>query len=743
MQRTTSYVVAGLLSLLPLPAFATQSFVIAFDTFQDVDGDGRIDCGEPVTYRIGLSGTAIAEGGDRGVITVPFSVPIHWSYEPGSFAFDPIFSNGCTYSIDSGNAPADPRLVLHYACDPRSGNPEDDTYTFSFRIDGIYVSSTIGSIVVDAQNVRTFPDSQTQIDQEASTPPLEPCPPPPDLRLTKRLTAGNGDPGTTLVYTLSLSNLGGAAAGVTLEEHVPDLTTFTPAGSSPGWTCSPNTGAGAACVLPLGNIAAGASLTRTFAVVVDAALPSDPGMIGNTACVTTTTPGDPDNDNCGTVTTPPGGHPDLEVVKMAKSGTTTPGDTLVYQLELTNRGSRAAADAVLRETVPPATTWVAAASSPGWSCSGTDPGSACFLPIGTVAAGASLRRDFAVRIANPLPPGTTEIANTGCVDAGASDPPANNCSTVTQPPGGNPDLHLVKSLASGTLGPDAVLVFELTLTNEGNRAAASAALTETVPADTTFEPTASSPGWTCSPGPGAGSTCTLAVGTVAAGSSSTHRFAVRVRSGIPPEARITNTACATGTPADTDPPGNNCSTVIVDPPLRPKTDLELSLAVDQAFKQVGDEFAFVLTVRNTSAVAARNLRITVMLPNFGTPPAGIDAACHSISDLGLDCSLPGLAPGEQVGLTWFQAAFQAGTFVVAADLAEAQPDDIDSIPGNAVRNEDDYAEVTVQALREPVLHDVPTLSPGGLIGMSGTLLACGIAFLITRRQRQAQTPPPA
>ena len=63
-------------------------------------------------------------------------------------------------------------------------------------------------------------------------------------------------------------------------------------------------------------------------------------------------------------------------------------------------------------------------------------------------------------------------------------------------------------------------------------------LTDTVPGLATFLPASSSPGWSCAPGNGAGSTCTLALGSLAPGASAVRTFAVQLAAAFPEQKEL-------------------------------------------------------------------------------------------------------------------------------------------------------------------------------------------------------------
>lgn len=125
------------------------------------------------------------------------------------------------------------------------------------------------------------------------------------------------------------------------------------------------------------------------------------------------------------------------------------------------------------------------------------------------------------------------------------------------------DLSLTKSDGGASVAPGGTVAYTLGYSNSGGRNAAGVVITETVPANTTFNPGASTPGWNCSPNNNAGSTCTFNVGTVAPSAGGSVTFAVTVATtGLSGVTQISNTASIADNGANgTDPtPSNNSAT---------------------------------------------------------------------------------------------------------------------------------------------------------------------------------------
>jgi uncharacterized repeat protein (TIGR01451 family) len=259
--------------------------------------------------------------------------------------------------------------------------------------------------------------------------------------------------------------------------------------------------------------------------------------------------------------------PDLSLTKSDGGATVAPGGTVAYTLTYANSGSIGATGVVITETVPANTTFNAGASTAGWSCTPSgNAGSTCTLAIGTLAAGGgSQTATFATTVVNPVPGGVTQISNTASIaDDGThgTDPtPANNVGSDTTPVSAAPDLSITKDDGGVTVVPGGSVTYTLTYSNSGSIGATGVVITETVPANTTFIPGSSTAGWSCTPDNTAGSTCTLLIGALAAGSGNqTATFAVTVAN--PLSASVTQISNTTTIADDgtngTDPtPGNN------------------------------------------------------------------------------------------------------------------------------------------------------------------------------------------
>ncbi len=268
--------------------------------------------------------------------------------------------------------------------------------------------------------------------------------------------------------------------------------------------------------------------------------------------------------------------PDLTIAKSDGGASVAPGGTVSYTLTYSNTSSGGATGVVITDTVPANTTFNAGASTAGWVCApDNNAGSTCTLAIGAVAGTSGpLTATFAVTVVNPVAAGVTQISNTASIAndgaSGADPTPANNSASDTTPVTAAPDLSISKSDGGNSVEPGGTISYTLTYANNGNEGATGVVITETVPADTTFDSGASTAGWSCVPDANAGSTCTLAIGALAAGSGNqVVTFAVTVADPRPTGlVQISNTATiaddgANGTdPTPADNTGSDTTLVV-------------------------------------------------------------------------------------------------------------------------------------------------------------------------------------
>ncbi len=379
-----------------------------------------------------------------------------------------------------------------------------------------------------------------------------------DLQLVKSDGVATATPGDTLTYTLVVTNVGNTAAtGVVLTDTLPANTTFVSA--SNGGTLG-----GGVVTWPATTLAGGgATFTRTLVVQVDNPLPAGVTTIDNAAGVTDDGASGPDadpSDNTTTDSDTVSVAPDVAIVKTDGLTSVNAGQTITYTLTIQNVGNIGVTGVAVTDTLPAGVTFAAASNGGGHSAG------VVTWPVFNLAGGASVTRTVTVQVSPTATEGTVLTNTAVTLDDGANGAdvdPGNNSSSDADTVDNTVDLQLVKTQPGGVLILGDPITYTLAYSNVGNVAATGVVITETVPTDTTFVATGSTAGWSCADGSPAGTTCTLAVGTLNVGAGGTATFIVATTPSLPTGTMVTNTATIGDdgvSGADPTPP-NNSSTV--------------------------------------------------------------------------------------------------------------------------------------------------------------------------------------
>lgn len=662
---------------LALPAGAQvitgRGFGESYVEFQDVNGNGVLDCGEPVTIRVAYVDPAAdtATGSVSGQLVAPFAGAAGLAFIPGSVEIDRLFSvGGCTATIAGGNDPSDVEATVDFSCGPprpaAPGMPGGNVVAFLFR--AAFRGTQPGFTAVMHGTTSDGLDAAPRLVVGGNVGAV--CTTgggAPDVGVVKT-AAGTGAPGSTLLFTIAATDRSGLGlGGLQLTDEVPANTVFDAAASSPGWVCPPTSGgiagAGSLCRLPAGNLGPNATVTRYLAVDLVPTLPAATSAITNTACARS---GPSTVAGCGSVSTPTSGQVVLTLAKKLASGTGTPGGTLAFDLSVVNSGTQDSGPVTLGETVPANTAW---AGDGGWSCSGPGPGSTCSLVVGNLpAAGAggpappAASARFSVILASPLPAGVTSISNTACADAAGA---VRSCGTATVPTTGRALLAVNKTVA-GSGAPGSNLTYTIAVQNTGNQGAANVTVAEAVPGLTSFVAGASSAAWSCA-GTAAGSPCTAAIATLPAGASAALTFVVRIAATLPAGVTsIGNQACASA-------PGLAAACGATGIPTTGQASLHLAKAYTGGPVLPGALLPFTLTVSNTGNQDLGAAALSETVPALSSFDAGASDgrwACAA-STAGSACTLPlaGVAAGSSQTVVF--AVRAAAALPAAAVIANA------------------------------------------------------------------------
>jgi uncharacterized repeat protein (TIGR01451 family) len=468
-------------------------------------------------------------------------------------------------------------------------------------------------------------------------------------------------PGTTVTYTITISNTGPAAAGIPVTDTPPGLlsgVTYTASatGGATGFTAS-----GTAEIDDDVTLPAGSSITYSLTGTID---PAATGTLTNSVCAGVATAADVD-------TLVP--NADLQVTKTDSPDPVTAGTDLTYTVNLTNAGPSDGHTVTVTDAVPPNTTFVSASvtTGSGWGIASPAVGGTgnVVFSKGTVALGETATFSIVVHVLASVASGTT-ITNSATAATADVDPtPANSTGTATTTVQTSADLQVTKTDSPDPVTAGTDLTYTINLANAGPSDGHTVAVTDAVPPNTTFVSASvtTGSGWgITAPAVGGTGNVVFSKGTVALSETATFSIVVHVLASAANGSMITNSATAAGAGGDPNP-ANNTGTATTT--VQTRADLRLTKADSPDPVTIGTDLTYTLNLVDAGPSDAQTVTVTDAVPADTT---FVSAAVTSGS--GWTLSSPAVGGTGNVVFSKATVAFgEATTFSMVVHVAPTTP----------------------------------------------------------------------
>ena len=473
-----------------------------------------------------------------------------------------------------------------------------------------------------------------------------------DIALSTAASPGSVFPGNGITYTQTVTNNGPAAAsGVSFTEAIPANTTFQSVLPPAGWTCTTPAVGGTGNIVCSDSSTLASGTAAAIIVVVNVPSTVAAGTITANSSVTATTTDPTSGNNSTVVTTSVGAVCDLSVTNSGSPNPVAVGSTITYTQTVTNIGPSNCAAATFSEPTPANTSFVsvsvANAGGAGWACSPTGPVS---CSSSTVPPGASATVTAVYTVT-----GGTTITDTATVGSSTHDTNTTNnsaTSTTTVASSSQADLSITNSANPTTLPVGSNITYTQIVNNAGPEVAASAVISETLPANTTFVSLSGPAGWTCTTSAPyrCSDTANLAVNSPA-----TFTFVVSVTGGT----TISDTAQVSATTTDPNAANNSATATVT---VGNAADLSVTNSASPNPVAAGTNITYTQVVNNAGPSTATTVTLTETLP-ANTTPVSLTGPVGWTCNLGtLTCTDTSLAANASATIS----------FVVNVKLATAE-----------------------------------------------------------------------
>ena len=546
----------------------------------------------------------------------------------------------------------------------------------------ITVRATQPGESVNTANVRTSTtDRNGDNDNDSATTQIQAS---ADLVITKTDSQDPVAVNEQFTYTVRVTNNGPSPArSVQLVDRLPDGVTPANPQNLPGGCDYDPQNNNVTC--DLGTLGSGESAQRQFDVTSDSA-----GQKTNEAETTSETPDPRQGNNTATENTTVRTVADLSITKTDDADPVTFGNELTYTVVVRNAGPNPAANVTVTDDLPQDATFQSVSSNRD-----APNDQACVPPAQQNQPGGIVQCDFGevgstgedpIQVTIVVKPTAdavgNQITNTASVSSPTFDPDTGDRSDSETTNVNGADLTINKTdngPNDGQPEPDTVaagqdFTYTITVTNpEGGAVARDVVVTDNLPEGVEYRDGASSE--ECQPIEGGDPNdvrCTLA-GPLPAGQTRTFEIAVSAPNG--PQT-LQNTATVSS-PSDPNEENNSDSERTE---VQSSADLSIEKTASEQNVQDGDEFNYILTVRNGGPSEAGNVTVTDDLPDgvaFVSASSDRGTCAEPAQPDGVvECNLGNVAPtgNDPITITIRVRATEPGPQANTASVDSTTPD---------------------------------------------------------------------
>lgn len=371
---------------------------------------------------------------------------------------------------------------------------------------------------------------------------------------------------------------------------------------------------------------------------------------------------------------------DLQAALASVPSSVNAGDSLNYDITVTNAGTDPVANVTLTSAIPANTTFNQVTAPAGWTCPPPAAGASTFsctaasFAVGSATFNVRLNVDPATAPATTLP--LLSTISSAVPEANTT----NNTSSATVTVTTSANLEVVSLTAPASVNAGENIEAIATVRNNGPSFAANASVSLPLDTNTTFVALTSPSGWNCTtPNVGETGTVTCTLGTFTL-TSVEFRLTVRVKPDVAAGATVDSRATVAS--ETTDPNGAN-NTRQATTNITTRADLALTISDEPDPVSAGAQLSYTIVAMNNGPSNASVVTLTTSIPTNTTfvslaAPDGWNCTTPGAGDIGaITCTRPGFGLGNAtftLRVRVKQGTPIGTTLSLNANIASATPD---------------------------------------------------------------------